>query len=106
MVAAALVGAVEAGLSNLSASLGAMLPDPVLDRLSVATAALPASLAAAVSSPSQVLLLLLAALAALALLEQAKFQLGRLGRGQRLPGAAVAVAVAVGVGEARIRALS
>ena len=52
------------------------------------------------------MLLLLAALEALALLEQAKFQLGRLGRGQRLPGAAVAVAVGVAVGEARIRALS
>lgn len=51
-------------------------------------AALTAKLPESLTAPSPVMLLVwcVTALAALAVLEQVKYQLGRMGKGQRLPG--------------------
>jgi hypothetical protein len=71
-------------LNNLSNLLTTYLPAEQVALLSEAAAKLPASLT--MPSPGMLLVWSLAAILALALLEQVKYQIGRLGKGHRLPG--------------------
>jgi hypothetical protein len=70
-------------LNNLSNLLTTYLPAEQVALLSEA-AKLPESLT--MPSPGMLLVWSLAALLALAVLEQVKYQIGRLGKGHRLPG--------------------
>jgi hypothetical protein len=72
-------------LNNLSNLLTTYLPAEQVALLSEAAAKLPESLT--MPSPGMLLVWSLAALLALAVLEQVKYQIGRLGKGHRLPGA-------------------
>uniref|UniRef100_A0A383WDD1 sterol 22-desaturase n=1 Tax=Tetradesmus obliquus TaxID=3088 RepID=A0A383WDD1_TETOB len=71
-------------LNNLSNLLTTYLPAEQVALLSEAAAKLPGSLT--LPSPGMLVVWSLAALLALAVLEQVKFQFGRLGKGHRLPG--------------------
>ncbi|KAF8056740.1 CYP710A1 [Scenedesmus sp. PABB004] len=93
MVLAQLSAQLSAQLDNLTQ----LLPDPVLEQVAALSARLPPALAA--PSPAALLVWAAAAIAALAVLEQAKFQIGRFGKGGRLPGPAATVPFLGGIVE-------
>jgi hypothetical protein len=76
-------------LNNLSNLLTTYLPAEQVALLSEAAAKLPESLT--MPSPGMLLVWSLAALLTLAVLEQVKYQMGRLGKGHRLPGRSMVV---------------